>query len=134
MQGLRTEKKRKMALAKRKRNLLSRKNYRNLELHIRENSGKCSTYYVPVKVTVAKGRLSKRYMLQQSPKTSNTWKIVGRTTNIVVPEALVNKKISLKKGNISVEGIVLSAKPLKKGPEGNPVPTPPVLGGGSSSE
>lgn len=134
MQRVRINKKRKSTLTRRKRTL-SRGNSQYLELLLKENSGNSSTYYVPVKATVVNGRLSKKYTLQQSSKTSNTWMIVSETARVVTPEELVNKKVSLRKGNISVNGIVLSAKPLGKGPEGNPVPTPPpALDGGNSSE
>ena len=77
------------------------------------------------KTIAVKVRTSKIHVSQQSKKTSNTWKIVGENVRVVKPEELVNKEIYLRRGRKRVKGVVLEVKPLGKGPEGKPVPTPP---------
>jgi len=109
MQRMRLDKKRKSTTTRKKRPLL-KINSQCLELLIKENSGNSSKYCVPAKTIAVKVRTSKIHVSQQSKKTSNTWKIVGE---------------NLRRGRKRVKGVVLEVKPLGKGPEGKPVPTPP---------
>lgn len=124
MQRMRLDKKRKSTTTRKKRPLL-KINSQCLELLIKENSGNSSKYCVPAKTIAVKVRTSKIHVSQQSKKTSNTWKIVGENVRVVKPEELVNKEIYLRRGRKRVKGVVLEVKPLGKGPEGKPVPTPP---------
>lgn len=118
MQKMRLDKKGKSTTPRKKRT------FQYLELLIKENSGNSSTYCVPVTIA-AKEKTSKIHILQQLPRISNTRKITVKTIRVVNPEELINKEIYLRRGRKIVKGIVLEVKPLRKGPEGNPVPTPP---------
>lgn len=120
-------KKRRTDLENTRKALLVIRNCPKLELLIKDKSGKCTTYYVPFKVTVINRRLAgvKKSASPQVVRVQNAWEIVGNTANLVAPESLVNKKICLRKGNKSVEGIVLKATAHGKAPGGMPVPVPP---------
>ena len=127
MQRMRLDKKRKSTTTRKKRPLL-KINSQCLELLIKENSGNSSKYCVPAKTIAVKVRTSKIHVSQQSKKTSNTLVNNSEITGlrrVVKPEELVNKEIYLRRGRKRVKGVVLEVKPLGKGPEGKPVPTPP---------
>lgn len=126
MQGVQVGIKKKTSINKRRGTFTKRtSNVFDLELLIQENGGKHSTCHVPIREIMSRRETKyKKYVLVQSSNTQK-WQIVGKTTNVVTPKLLVNRKITLKKGNEKVEGIVLKAVPLGKGPEGGSVPVPP---------
>lgn len=131
MKKLPVRRKRRSSLNARKRSLSNvRNNHNVLRLLVMDNHGKTSAYHVPIEKKVIKRGLKRyvRYELKQSSNTDNYWNIVSENCNdrILIPNGLVNKRITLKKGNAMIKGKVLKATPLSKGPSGNPAPVPPI--------
>lgn len=120
-------KKRREELKKTRKYLLVKRNYQRLKLLIEDDSGNCTTYYVPVKSMETKRGVAVfgRPIYPKIVRVPTAWEIVGNTANVFAPESLVNKKICLRKGSKSVEGIVLKAVATGKAPGGMPVPAPP---------